>query len=134
MLCLLLPHQGSALDLLGGLQHSAEPLLISSCLRNVKWLSTFYKLFGTPKWWYDKVLGKTPAESFIFPIFSCWKLFLVKISYIVIATHWLAKFNLRLKPLISKILLLPWHILLTVLVSQKLVQRFLLSHFQLQYL
>ena len=31
VLRLLVPHQGSALDLLGGLQRSADPLLISSC-------------------------------------------------------------------------------------------------------
>ena len=34
------------------------------------------------------------SENLMFPLFPCWKLFLVKISYIVIGTHWLAKFNL----------------------------------------
>ena len=37
------------------------------------------------------------SESLIFPIFPCRKLFLVIISYIVIGTHWLAKFNLWLQ-------------------------------------
>ena len=44
MLRLLVPHQGSALDLLGGLQRSLEPLLISSCLRHKERPSAFYKL------------------------------------------------------------------------------------------
>ena len=44
MLSLLAPHQGSVLDLLWGLQHSADPLVISSCLRHKKRPSTFYKL------------------------------------------------------------------------------------------
>ena len=44
MLHLLLSHQGSALDLLGGLQCSADPLPISSCLWYEKMPSDFYKL------------------------------------------------------------------------------------------
>ena len=36
VLRLLVPQQGSALDLLGGLQRSEDPLLISSCLRHEK--------------------------------------------------------------------------------------------------
>ena len=50
--------------------------------------------FGTQKRWYDKVVKETPTESLVFPIFLYWKLFLVKISCIVIGTHWLSKFNL----------------------------------------
>ena len=42
--CLLVPHQGSALDLLGGLQRSADPLLIISCLRRKKRPAAFYQL------------------------------------------------------------------------------------------
>ena len=44
VLCLLVPHQGSCLDLLDGLQHFADPLLISSCLRHEKRPLVFYKL------------------------------------------------------------------------------------------
>ena len=44
VLCLFVPHQGSALDLLGGLQCSADLLLISSCLRCEKKPLAFYKL------------------------------------------------------------------------------------------
>ena len=36
VLRLLVPYQNSPLDLLGGLQHSTDPLLISSCLRRDK--------------------------------------------------------------------------------------------------
>ena len=44
MLRLLVPHQGSALAVLGGLQHSEDPLLISSCLQHEKRHSASYKL------------------------------------------------------------------------------------------
>ena len=44
VLRLLVPDQGSALGLLGGLQRSADPLLISSYLRRKKRPSAFYKL------------------------------------------------------------------------------------------
>ena len=42
--CFLVSHQCSALDLLRGLQHSAEPMLIFSCLWRKKRPSAFYKL------------------------------------------------------------------------------------------
>ena len=44
MLRILVLHQGSALDLLGCLQHSADPMLISSCLWRKKRPLAFYKL------------------------------------------------------------------------------------------
>ena len=44
VLDLLLLHQGSTLDLLGRLQHSADPLLISSCLWHEKKPLAFYKV------------------------------------------------------------------------------------------
>ena len=44
ILCLLVPYQDSALDLLGDLQRSADLLLICSCLRCDKRPSSFYKL------------------------------------------------------------------------------------------
>ena len=59
MIRLFVPHQGSALDLLGGLQRSVDPLLISSCLRRKERPSAFYKLNLEDKNWYDKVYGKT---------------------------------------------------------------------------
>ena len=44
VLRLLALHQGSVLDLLGGLQCSADPLLISSCFWHEKKPLAFYKL------------------------------------------------------------------------------------------
>ena len=40
----MVPRQGCALDLLEGLQHSADPLLISSCLQHKKRCLVSYKL------------------------------------------------------------------------------------------
>ena len=70
VLCLLVLHQGSAMDLLRGLQCPADPLLISSCLRQEKAFSLLQTQFGTQKWWYDKLLGKTPAFCIQFLTFS----------------------------------------------------------------
>ena len=44
VLHLLVCHQSCALDLLGGLQQSADPLLISSCFQHEKRPSALYKL------------------------------------------------------------------------------------------
>ena len=45
----MVPHQGSALNLLGGLQRFADPLLISSCLQREKRPLPFYKLIWDTK-------------------------------------------------------------------------------------
>ena len=62
VLHLLIPHQGSGLDLLrvGGLHRSADPLLISLALEKAFGLLQIQ--FGAQKRWYDKVLGKTPSH------------------------------------------------------------------------
>ena len=62
MLCLLVPHKGSALDLLGGLTVLCRPS--TDFFMSLAWEKAFGHLqtqFETQKWWYDKVFGKNAA-------------------------------------------------------------------------
>ena len=69
--CLLVSHQGCALNLLGGIGGGGCSDLQTPCrflhvFSRRKGLPPLQTQFGTQRQWYDKVLGKTPGPNI------CW--------------------------------------------------------------
>ena len=126
LLRLLLPHQGSALDLLGGWGEAYNALQTPCWFFHVFGMRNGLRPFTNSIWNTKTVVWQSAWrnpywESYIsnFPlletIFS--QNFLYRDWYILASKIWFVTSN----PSIAKMLLRPWHILLTVLVSQRLV-------------